>query len=72
MIRYQALEDNAPQYVHDMFASLVPGFLPSTSTTTELSSSVFHDTNMQYPVRSLFYKFIFYIHGLNIVHVPPL
>lgn len=49
-VRYQALEDNAPQYIHDMFQSLVPNLAPNTTPLSEPSSSVFHDTNMQNPV----------------------
>lgn len=44
---YQALNDNAPDYVHTMFATLVPGF-HSSVLPTALSGSVFHDS--QHPV----------------------
>lgn len=50
---YQALNDNAPGYVHNMFASLVPGFTQQNiPTSTKPSGSVFHDTSLQFPVTS--------------------
>ncbi|RZC33539.1 hypothetical protein BDFB_003365, partial [Asbolus verrucosus] len=47
---YQALNDNAPDYVHNMFETLVPGFNNPTSLPTQISGSVFHDTSAQHPV----------------------
>lgn len=47
---YQALDDNAPQYVHEMFAGLVPGFLNQPGLPMQASGSVFHDTSAQQPV----------------------
>lgn len=47
---YQALNENAPEYVHNMFASLVPGFSNQTNLTFKASGSVFHDTSAQNPV----------------------
>lgn len=46
---YQALDENAPEYVHKMFANLVPGFANGSTLHTHVSSSVFHD-NVQPPV----------------------
>lgn len=46
---YQALNDNAPKCVHDMFAGLVPGFVHQ-NLSMKTSGSVFHDTNAQNPV----------------------
>ncbi|XP_076268274.1 putative Rho GTPase-activating protein CG5521 isoform X2 [Rhynchophorus ferrugineus] len=44
---YQALNDNAPEYVHKMFASLVPGFNNHIITsTTHTSGSIFHDSQL--------------------------
>lgn len=37
------MDENAPDYVHDMFASLVPGFSGHTVMLAQSSSSVFHD-----------------------------
>lgn len=48
VLRYQALNDNAPEYVHKMFASLVPGFHNQLLTASQASGSVFHDA--QHPV----------------------
>lgn len=57
MMWYQALNDNAPRYVHEMFAGLVPGFVCLTKKGKEVvvdgrtsASSVFHDTNVQNPI----------------------
>ncbi|XP_022909230.2 probable Rho GTPase-activating protein CG5521 isoform X1 [Onthophagus taurus] len=55
---YQALNDNAPDYVHAMFANLVPGIFPKTtnsskSTTGAGGSSIFHDTSLQNPVTAV-------------------
>jgi hypothetical protein len=47
---YQALNDNAPDYVHNMFQTLVPGFHNPSSATMQISGSVFHDTSAQHPV----------------------
>lgn len=50
---YQALNDNAPDYVHQMFASLVPGFATiSIALHNQIGggASVFHDTSAQQPV----------------------
>ncbi|CAG9813221.1 unnamed protein product [Phaedon cochleariae] len=47
---YQALNDNAPEYVHNMFAALVPAFSGQTATPLQNSASVFHDTSAQNPV----------------------
>ncbi|CAH0550342.1 unnamed protein product [Brassicogethes aeneus] len=48
---YQALNDNAPEYVHNMFATLVPGFNNNISIHPQtFGGSVFHDTSVQYPV----------------------
>ncbi|CAG9764824.1 unnamed protein product [Ceutorhynchus assimilis] len=49
LLWYQALNDNAPEYVHKMFASLVPEFNNHLAVSTAQSSgSVFHDA--QHPV----------------------
>ncbi|XP_050302652.1 probable Rho GTPase-activating protein CG5521 isoform X3 [Anthonomus grandis grandis] len=41
---YQALNENAPDYVHKLFASLVPGFNNQGDVvTSQGSASVFHD-----------------------------
>ncbi|XP_066154941.1 probable Rho GTPase-activating protein CG5521 isoform X2 [Euwallacea fornicatus] len=46
---YQALNDNAPEYVHKMFASLVPSFHNQLLTASQaVSGSIFHDA--QHPV----------------------
>ncbi|XP_008195928.1 probable Rho GTPase-activating protein CG5521 isoform X1 [Tribolium castaneum] len=47
---YQALNDNAPDYVHNMFQTLVPGFNSPSSALMQISGSVFHDTSAQNPV----------------------
>ncbi|KAJ8941931.1 hypothetical protein NQ318_013264 [Aromia moschata] len=47
---YQALNENAPDYVHDMFAALVPGFQSKAVQTSQAAGSVFHDTSAQNPV----------------------
>ncbi|KAK9884222.1 hypothetical protein WA026_005171 [Henosepilachna vigintioctopunctata] len=48
---YQALNENAPDYVDGMYASLVPGFIsPSAVTVQSNGSSIFHDTNIHQPV----------------------
>lgn len=47
---YQALNNNAPDYVHNMFASLVPGFSEQINLPMKACGSVFHDTGVQYPV----------------------
>lgn len=47
---YQALNTNAPEYVHNMFASLVPGFSTHLNLPMKACGSVFHDTSIQYPV----------------------
>lgn len=41
---YQALDENAPEYVHEMYAGLVPGFSSPPCTTFQSSGSIFHDT----------------------------
>lgn len=46
MLSFIALEENAPDYVHEIFASLVPGFTQQNSLPTQTSGSVFHDTNV--------------------------
>ncbi|KAF5297114.1 hypothetical protein FQA39_LY02694 [Lamprigera yunnana] len=46
---YQALDDNAPDYVDEMFAGLVPGFA-NNSVLMQNSASVFHDV-VQNPVQ---------------------
>ncbi|XP_030754501.1 probable Rho GTPase-activating protein CG5521 [Sitophilus oryzae] len=44
---YQALNDNAPEYVHKMFASLVPTFNNHIITaTSHTSGSIFHDAQL--------------------------
>lgn len=48
--RYQALNDNAPDYVDMMFASLVPGFQSQNVFQSQNIGSVFHDTSAQNPV----------------------
>lgn len=51
--RYQALNENAPDYVDGMYASLVPGFInPSAVTVQPTGMSIFHDTNVHHPVTS--------------------
>lgn len=51
---YQALNDNAPEYVHKMFASLVPGFSSAATIVKQSNiSSVFHDTSLQNPVTAI-------------------
>ncbi|XP_019874544.2 probable Rho GTPase-activating protein CG5521 isoform X2 [Aethina tumida] len=48
---YQALNDNAPDYVHEMFATLVPDFNNHLSAHSQnFGASVFHDTSLQNPV----------------------
>ena len=47
---YQALNDNAPDYVHNMFQTLVPGFHNPAAVATQISGSIFHDTSAQHPV----------------------
>lgn len=47
---YQALNENAPEYVHNMFAALVPGFYSQIVLPTQSSGSVFHDTSAQNPI----------------------
>ncbi|KAL3287319.1 hypothetical protein HHI36_001794 [Cryptolaemus montrouzieri] len=48
---YQALNENAPDYVDGMYASLVPGFINPSAVTVQLSgTSIFHDTNVYQPV----------------------
>ncbi|KAJ8980173.1 hypothetical protein NQ317_011417 [Molorchus minor] len=47
---YQALNENAPDYVHNMFAALVPGFLNQSVLPVQSTGSVFHDTSAQNPV----------------------
>ncbi|XP_057662756.1 ral GTPase-activating protein subunit alpha-1 [Diorhabda carinulata] len=47
---YQALNENAPEYVNNMFSALVPGFGNQSVFQSQHSGSVFHDTNAQYPV----------------------
>ncbi|KAB0803388.1 hypothetical protein PPYR_00358 [Photinus pyralis] len=47
---YQALDENAPDYVHEMYASLVPGFANSTNILTQSTSSIFHDAT-QLPIQ---------------------
>lgn len=37
------MDENAPSYVHDMFASLVPGFSKHTVMSPHSGSSIFHD-----------------------------
>lgn len=44
------MDENAPEYVHEMFASLVPGFHNIASLPTRASGSIFHDTNAQHPI----------------------
>ncbi|KAK4884388.1 hypothetical protein RN001_000659 [Aquatica leii] len=46
---YQALDENAPDYVHEMFAGLVPGFT-SSNVLMQNNGSIFHDT-VQFPVQ---------------------
>lgn len=46
---YQALEENAPDYVHEMYSALVPGFANQTTMFMHTSGSIFHDT-VQLPV----------------------
>lgn len=48
--RYQALNENAPDYVDMMFASLVPGFQNQNVFHSQNTGSVFHDTSAQNPV----------------------
>ena len=50
---YQALNENSPEYVHCMFASLVPGFANPSMIASQASNSVFHDTSLQNPVTSV-------------------
>uniref|UniRef100_A0AAR5Q6P9 Rap-GAP domain-containing protein n=1 Tax=Dendroctonus ponderosae TaxID=77166 RepID=A0AAR5Q6P9_DENPD len=45
---YQALNENAPEYVHKMFASLVPGFHNQLIVASHTTASVFHDN--QHPI----------------------
>ncbi|KAJ8941367.1 hypothetical protein NQ314_010430 [Rhamnusium bicolor] len=47
---YQALNENAPEYVHSMFAALVPGFHNQYVLQAQSTGSVFHDTSAQNPV----------------------
>ncbi|CAG9861658.1 unnamed protein product [Phyllotreta striolata] len=47
---YQALNDNAPEYVHNMFGALVPGFGNQNVFQSQNSGSVFHDTSSQFPI----------------------
>ncbi|XP_074027407.1 probable Rho GTPase-activating protein CG5521 isoform X2 [Leptinotarsa decemlineata] len=47
---YQALNENAPEYVHQMFTTLVPGFYSPNLVSCNNSTSVFHDTSAQHPV----------------------
>ncbi|KAL1487986.1 hypothetical protein ABEB36_015366 [Hypothenemus hampei] len=48
---YQALNENSPEYVHKMFASLVPGFHNQLITASQTGGgSVFHDG--QHPVNA--------------------
>lgn len=47
---YQALNDNAPDYVHNMFQTLVPGLNSPSLAPVQISGSVFHDTSAQNPV----------------------
>lgn len=52
---YQALNENAPNYVHDMFKNLVPGInctkREEDRTNTNVGS-IFHDLNVQNPISS--------------------
>ncbi|XP_050506318.1 ral GTPase-activating protein subunit alpha-1 isoform X2 [Diabrotica virgifera virgifera] len=50
LIWYQALNENAPEYVHNMFSALVPGFGSQNVFQSQHSGSVFHDTSAQHPV----------------------
>ncbi|XP_017775856.1 PREDICTED: ral GTPase-activating protein subunit alpha-1 isoform X1 [Nicrophorus vespilloides] len=47
---YQALNENAPDQVHHMFASIVPGFVAKSAFPLQASGSVFHDSSAQNPV----------------------
>ncbi|XP_018324376.1 probable Rho GTPase-activating protein CG5521 isoform X2 [Agrilus planipennis] len=50
---YQALGENAPEYIHKTYSSLVPNFgQEKQDVTAQIGSSIFHDTSAQNPVTS--------------------
>lgn len=50
IFRYQALNENAPDYVNTIFAELVPGFHTQSIIHPQYTGSIFHDSSVQHPV----------------------